>query len=110
MYTNLTAIADRYIPKPENKQVLKKQNGLTRDIIKEVLACYRDSKDQLKQFGPYLKSRTIKETCNNIWNFWKDNIQYQIDPEGKQWIKTPAAVWASKFCDCKSFSVPVAFT
>lgn len=105
----ITALADKYIPKPENKKVYIK-SGETRDIIKEVLDCFKDSRDQLKKFAPYLKGSTTLETCSNIWNFWKKHIRYQVDDEGVQWIKTPAAVWASKFCDCKSFSVAVAGT
>ncbi|MCC6258068.1 MAG: hypothetical protein IT254_07090 [Chitinophagaceae bacterium] len=104
---DLKAIADKTIPQAENKKVLKK-NGETQDIIKEVLECYRDSRVQLLRFAPYLKGNTVLETCYNIWSFWKTNIRYQVDAEGVQWVKTPAAVWASKFCDCKSFSVAIA--
>ena len=100
--------AGRTIPKADNKKVLKKRAGETRDIVREVLECYAESRDQLKDFAPYLKGRTATETCRNIWQFWKENIGYRVDAEGVQWIKTPAAVWETKFCDCKSFSVAVA--
>lgn len=102
--------AIRKIPPATNETTLKYRHGETRDIIKEVLSCYRDSKMQLKDFAPYLKGRTLDETCRNIWQFWKKNIRYKVDEEGLQWIKTPAAVWSSKYCDCKSFSVAVAAT
>lgn len=104
----LTQLADKYIPVPKNKKELIKPDGVTRDIIKEVLDCYQQEKEQLQKFAPYLKGSSVLETCYNIWNFWKSNIRYQVDVENEQWVKTPAAVWASKFCDCKSFSVAVA--
>ena len=107
---NLVDIANSKIPAAENKKVLRNKKGETRDIIKEVLECYSCNKDQLKAFAPYLKGETVLETCSNIWDFWKTNIRYQVDAEGVQWIKTPAAVWATKFCDCKSFSVAIACT
>lgn len=107
---SIEQIADRLIPLPENKIVLKNNVGETRDIIKEVLECFRDNREQLKAFAPHLKAHSVLQTCNNIWNFWKGQIRYQVDADGTQLIKTPAAVWASKFCDCKSFSVAVAST
>lgn len=73
-----------------------------------VLDCYRAKNNQVKQFAPYLRGRTIKETCNNVWQFVKDNIAYKVDPPGEQWIKEPARVWADKVCDCKSYSVFIA--
>ena len=107
---NLREIANREIPAALNTRVVAYQQGETRDIIKEVLACFKDSKDQVNNFAPYLRGKTDLETCRNIWNFWKGNITYRIDPDGQQWVKTPSAVWSSGFCDCKSFSVAVAST
>lgn len=106
----LTQLADKYIPVPKNKKELIKPDGVTRDIIKEVLDCYQAEKEQLQKFATFLKGSNVLETGYNIWNFWKSNIRYQVDVENEQWVKTPAAVWASKFCDCKSFSVAVAST
>jgi hypothetical protein len=102
---SIQALANKYIPPAKNTKVLKYASGETKDIIREVLATYKDSKDSLQAFAPYLKGKTVLETCNNIWKFWKENITYQVDPDGVQFAKTPAAVWATKFCDCKSFSI-----
>ncbi len=104
----LNAVATRLIPPPNNKQVLKNADGQTRDIIKEVLDCYQDSRDQLIKFAPNLQGQTLLETCCNIWKFWKANVRYQVDNDGEQWIKTPAKFWQSGFGDCKSYSVAVA--
>jgi hypothetical protein len=107
---NIEQIANNTIPGAENKRVLKKAEGVTRDIIAEVLDCYQDSNDQLKDFAPHLKGSSLQQTCNNIWSFWKSKIKYLVDADGVQDIKTPAAVWATRYCDCKSFSVAVAST
>ncbi len=101
------------IPAPINKKVLLKKDGSTRDIIAEVLQTYADSRNQLKQFGQYFKGATLLETCSNIWHFWKEKVKYKIDPEGVQWVKTPAAFWnqghaEQRFGDCKSFSIACA--
>ncbi len=99
------------IPAPINKKVLRNKDGETRDIINEVLQQYSDSRNQLKQFGQYFQGDTLLETCSNIWHFWKEKVKYKIDPEGVQWIKSPAALWNSghdPFGDCKSFAIACA--
>lgn len=103
-------IANSEIPAATQKTVLIYKSGETKDIVREVLACYKDSRHQLARFSPNLKCKTVEETCKNIWLFWKENIRYKVDKEGGQWVKTPAAVWSEKACDCKSFSVAVACT
>lgn len=103
-------VAKKKIPAALNLKVLTKDNGVTKDIIKEVLACFKSSKDQLENFAPFLKGKNIQETCSNIWHFWKKNIRYKVDEDGVQWVKTPAAFFSSGFGDCKSFSVAVACT
>lgn len=98
----------KLIPPAVNKKVLLDKDGNTRDIVREVLQTYADSRNQLKMFAPKLKGKTLLETCSNIWHFWKEEVAYKIDPDGVQWIKTPSAFWDSKFGDCKSFSIAVA--
>ena len=105
---NLTKIANRLIPPPKHTKTLRYADGVTRDIIKEVLDTYKQSIGMLDAFAPYLKGSTVEQTCKNIYSFWKSNIRYKVDPDGVQWAKTPAAVWHSKFCDCKSFSIAIA--
>lgn len=105
---NLKALADKYIPGPKKIERLHEQY-VTTDIINEVLSQFERCKNQLQQFAKFLRGNDIKSTCFNIWAFWRHNIRYQADNAGalKQIVKSPAAVWADKFCDCKSFSVAV---
>lgn len=101
-------IAERLIPKPNSKKVLSKPNGDTGDIMHQVLSVYSRSGDQLQKLAPYLRSGNVEQTCRNIWEFVKQNIAYQVDPPGVQWVKTPARTWADKVCDCKSYSIFIA--
>ncbi len=105
---NLTQIANQLIPAPKHTKTLTYADGVTRDIIAEVLDTYKQSIGMLDAFAQHLKGSTVEQTCKNIYSFWKSNIRYKVDPEGVQWAKTPAAVWHSKFCDCKSFSIAIA--
>ena len=47
------------------------------------------------------------QTCYNIWNFWKQNVKYVEDPDGYQFIKSPAYLYQTGEGDCKSYSVAI---
>lgn len=96
------------IPAADGKQVVTYANGNTANIITEVLNCYKQSNAQVAQFAQQFKGSTVQDTCNNVWQFIKHNINYKIDPAGVQWIKTPARLWSDREGDCKSFSIMAA--
>lgn len=105
---SLRDIANRTIPQPHLQQAVLYNDGDTGDIMKEVLDCFNDSKEQLKAFAPHLRGSSLRATCQNIWNFVKMNISYKVDPPGVQWIKEPQRTWYDKVCDCKSYSIFIA--
>lgn len=100
------AVGKRYIPQPDRKNVLVKKGHNTGDIVREVLDTYKASKQQLADFAKRLAGTSSQyDTCKKIFDFVKQNIRYQEDPPGKQWVKTPARLFADKVGDCKSFSI-----
>ncbi len=104
------------IAQPNGTDDIRYPNGNTKDIIETVL--YADSKAAryTKNFAPTLKGATVYQSCRNIWQFLKSEIQYDLDPEGKQLVKSPGRLWDMnkrgllKYHggDCKSFSVFIA--
>lgn len=105
--TCIRSQADLLIPKPTNKFVFKKA-GKTQDIIDEILSEDKRAHTYTRDFAPTLDKGDVYQTCREVWNFVKCNIRYQLDPIGKQFIKTPAQTWHDKFADCKSFSLFIA--
>jgi hypothetical protein len=93
-----------------NSDVILNKDGNTEDIIKAVL--WGDSRPEhvscTKDFAPTLKGSSDAQTIYNVWSYVKKNIKYILDPEGKQYIKSPAATNADGFADCKSRSVMMA--
>lgn len=104
----LKQIADATIPPATGKEDLIKKRYRTNDIVAEIFSCFESSRNQLKNFAPYLQGDNLYDTCFNIWKFLKENVKYRVDPEGDQWVKTPARVWHDKVCDCKSYSIFIA--
>lgn len=105
---SLKSIANEKIVPAAFNDVLSFSDGDTADIISTVLSMHKKYSGEVKDFAPYLKGNSLVQTCGNIWHFIKANIKYKKDPDGVQWVKSPARTWADKVCDCKSYSVFIA--
>ena len=90
---------------PDNKKTVIKQKGTTDDIIKSVVSVYNESYQQAADFAQSFKGATIRNTAANIADFVVNNFNYKVDPEGEQWVRTPARLYADREADCKSFSI-----
>lgn len=105
---DIKQIATEKISKPKLKRVLKNSNGLTNDIIVEVLRTDKASYKDTINFAPYLRCNSTYDTCKNIWDFVKSTVKYKVDEMGIQDVKTPARTFHDKFADCKSYSIFIA--
>lgn len=105
MRSNIVTLAAKTILPANQGKVLEYPDGNTFDIIKTILDVSKISVKDTAKFAQYLKGADLNETLFNNWKFVFDNIKYQVDPDGIQWVKTPARTWADKIADCKSMSI-----
>lgn len=88
------------------KETLITPNGSTQDIIDAILSLHRDAEkmeipDTLKKaFG---ENPTIEKLAHELWCFVRDNIKFQDDPNGHQYITLPRRVYLTKVGDSKSY-------
>lgn len=80
-------------------------DGDTADIIETILYADGKSAADTRGFVTRIEGANTTDTCYNIWKFLKQNIQYRRDAPGYERVQSPAALWASKSGDCKSYSV-----
>lgn len=93
------------LQKPTNiSKTFSKGGYSTKDIINAIL--YADNLNQkyTADFAQKLKGTTIRDTCNNIWNFIKDNVEYREDKSGVQEVLSPGKLIDRGYGDCKSYS------
>jgi hypothetical protein len=88
----------------KNKERLCFKDGRTVDIQKVIFEVNRDgifkeTAELSRQFKP------TKAGLNDLWRFVKYRIQYREDPDGVQYVKYPARLWADRVGDCKSFTL-----
>jgi hypothetical protein len=92
----------------ENKKIKLVDDQSTGDIIEAILKAHKKYAADYDQFSSLFKGSTTKETARNIWNFLKTHIKYVIENSNMQSVKSPAAILAQGFGDCKHFSLMAA--
>jgi hypothetical protein len=80
------------------------------DIIKAIQSAQKFYAKDYEKIYPYFVGRDPIETAHNIWDFLKENIDYVIEPDSLQTIKSPAAIIATGKRglggnDCKNFAL-----
>lgn len=81
------------------------------DIITGILATHQQYAKQYDKIAPYFIGANNYETGRNIWTFLKNNVQYKVEPESAQMLKSPAAIVTgtvngrTNTSDCKNMSL-----
>lgn len=87
-----------------NKELIK--SGADLDDTLEHIAhiVYREYKT-VKELAFELKGRSVGETSENIWNYIRLNIQYQLDKDGLEELRTPNRTIRDGIGDCDDFTI-----
>ena len=98
---------DKYFPKPEEQDRIIIEDGevnQTVGLMEKVVWKYIDD---TKKVAPILKGKTLIATCENIWNFLYNHIQYRLDKNGLEQLRRPARSWHEREdgIDCDCFSI-----
>lgn len=82
------------------------RKGDTQDIIRVIMEADAQADAFIDPDGVQcLLGDTELDTLRNVWTFVKKNIRYRADRSGLERVKSPGALFATKFGDCKSFSI-----
>ena len=79
--------------------------GYTADIMAVILSEYDKNYSQCMEICAEFCGNDITTTCENIFNWLIENVNYKIDPSGKQLIRIPARFVFDGEGDCKSYSL-----
>jgi hypothetical protein len=96
---------DHLIKKPENEKI-NLGLGDTEFTVKAIKAFSEKFAFQVSDLAKTFQGKSLLATCQNIYAFMFNNIQYQIDYV-VQHIRTPANIWAnrSEGVECKNYSL-----
>lgn len=98
------------LPPFSNKEKVLIQDQNVDDIIDAIVKAQKKyQKDYYNIYTYFVGSDEIDTACN-VWNFLKHNVDYVIEPDTQQTIKSPAAILSTskkRFGgnDCKNFAL-----
>jgi hypothetical protein len=108
---------DHLFPTPDDSCIILKKNGTVRkDTVPLMAAIVAQTLDDTKKIAQKLKGRNVKETAENIWNFYYNHCQYEQDADGREQLRRPSRAWRDGNkgtgidCDCYSISISSVLT
>ena len=95
-----------YFPPPDERDRVIIKDGEVTDTVELMEKVVWKYLDDTKRIAPLLKRPSTHETCQAIWEFIHNFIQYKLDQRGLEQLRRPARSWAERTtgvdCDCMS--------
>jgi hypothetical protein len=90
---------------PNFKSTTISKNQNTNDIIKGIAKAINESKEASKILSEQFKSKNPVKSCEKVFKYLKDNLQYIREGENKQTSKTLPRLIYDKYGDCKHYTI-----
>jgi|GEM_PF-2845706 len=87
------------------KILIKDQD--TKDIIKAIVKAHEQYKSDYDKICSLFYTGNNIETAKNIFNYLKSNVNYVIESDDLQQIKSPSAIFATPSSDCKNYALAI---
>jgi hypothetical protein len=106
-YINNGAKYDSMFPQANLSEKTVKRAASVDDTVKFIPKVVSETKWQTEKIAEELKGDSVRETCQNIWDFVYKHIRYHKDDEGLEQIRSPARTWhdRSRGVDCDCYTV-----
>jgi hypothetical protein len=95
---------DYLFPKANGKEITLKWDANVYDTLEFIPKIVYKTLPDTKALSKILKGKSVYETCNKIWDFVYNHIQYHHDEEGVEQLRRPARSWMDRVrgvdCDC----------
>jgi len=92
----------------EGKSQMLVYDQSTGDIINCILNTHDKYKSQYDKISSYFRGYSNEQTARNIYDFLKNNINYVIESEDQQLLRSAAAILKQGVSDCKCYSLFIA--
>jgi hypothetical protein len=103
----ISSIYNKLTPfKNSSKIIIHDQN--VSDIITGMLNAHDKYKSEYDKISNSFAGRNVKTTARNLWQFLKNNVDYVVESDDKQMLKSPSAIlYTGKTIgsDCKNYSL-----
>ena len=89
----------------QNRQEMLTNDQSTGDIIAAILEAHKRHAQDYSKISSFFNAGSRRETARKIYNFLKGNVKYVIEPGSRQTVKSPSAILAQGYGDCKHYSL-----
>lgn len=100
---------DKYFGTAEMLTTIVEEDANLTDTITEIKRMVKQYYPQTTKISKILDKKDVYKTCEAIWQFVYHNIQYKLDEDGKEQLRTPNRTWKDRFngvdCDCYSLFI-----
>lgn len=107
MYVSKSFILDR-LPKYRNEWVTIMQRQAVPDIMRSMFEAHAQFRSYYDKIGAYFLGNTLAQTCDNLYNFCRENIRYREESEEWQTTALPTGILVRGFGDCKHYAAFIA--
>ena len=96
-------------PFGNNKNVIV-ENQSTKDIMQQIIETHKTYKSDYDKISDQFWKGSVKATCKYLFDFLKANVKYDVEPDYRQSVKSPAAIlstgrYTNGGNDCKHYSL-----
>lgn len=92
------------LPRYEGKRELITGQQSVRGIISEILNSHKLFREHYEKIALYFDDKSSLRVCDNLYLFCKRKIRYRMEGEASQTVKSPAAIIAQGYGDCKHYA------
>lgn len=92
------------LPPFNNKSVLIESVQGVPDIIREVVEAHKYFSEDYDHIYQFFYNDSVERICRNLFRFCKENVQYDVESENEQTTKSPSALLAMGYGDCKHYA------
>jgi len=89
----------------QNRREMLESDQSTGDIINAILDAHKRHAGDYAKISSFFNAGSSRDTARKIYNFLKGNVKYVIEPGSKQTVKSPSAILAQGYGDCKHYSL-----
>jgi len=103
MYVSKSFILDQ-LPDYRGQWVTVMHRQAVPDIMRQMYSAHKQYRAYYDQIGLYFEGETLAETCDNLYQFCKENIRYREESEQWQTTALPTGILVRGEGDCKHYA------
>jgi hypothetical protein len=104
MYVSKEMLLAELPPNRDDFIIIEPDQQVIRDIIPELLDAYPVFAKFYDRIGYFFEGATLRDTCDNLYDFCKQQLQYREEPEEWQTSALPTGILSRGYCDCKGYA------